>query len=68
MFLADYNDNRQESTATQLEDLLMANVLLTNTYRLDGWTGSASELLFLLTRQRARGWPPRLAVQKRPGS
>ena len=49
-FLADYNDNRRESTATQLEDSLVANVLLRNAHRLDGWTGTASELLALLTQ------------------
>ena len=50
-FLADYNDNRRESTATQLEDSLVANVLLRNAHRLDGWTGTASELLSLLTQR-----------------
>ena len=49
-FLSDYDGNRQESTATQLEDSLVANVLLRNAYRFDGWTGTASELLSLLTR------------------
>ena len=50
MFLADYNDNRTESTATQLEDSLVASILRRNAYRLDGWTGTASELLLLLTQ------------------
>jgi hypothetical protein len=49
-FLADYNDNRREATVTQLEDSMVAAVLLGNAHRLDGWTGSASELLSMLTR------------------
>ena len=30
---------------TQLEDSLVANVLLRNAHRLDGWTGTPTELL-----------------------
>ena len=62
-FLADYDDNRRESTATQLEDSLVATVLLRNSHRLDGWTGTASELLALLTQGVSKGvasssrWP-----------
>ncbi len=49
-FLADYHDNRREATVTQLEDSMVAAVLLGNAHRLDGWSGTASELLALLAR------------------
>ena len=49
-FIADYDDSRRESTATHLEDSLVANVLLSNSHRLDGWSGTASELLSMLAR------------------
>ena len=48
--LADYNANRREASATQLEDSLVANLLLKNSDRLGGWNGTASELLSLLSR------------------
>ena len=62
-FLADYSDNRRESTVTQLEDSLVANILLRNAERLDGWAGTATELLSLLTKGVSKGvasssrWP-----------
>jgi putative DNA primase/helicase len=49
-FLADYDDNRREATVTQLEDSMVADVLVRNAYRLDGWSGTASELLSLITQ------------------
>ncbi len=48
--LADYNANRREASVTQLEDSLVANLLLKNSDRLGGWNGTASELLSLLSR------------------
>ena len=53
-FLADYNENRREGTTNQLEDSIVADILLGNAHRLDGWTGSPSELLSLLTRGVSR--------------
>ncbi len=47
-FLADYYDNRRESTATQLEDSPVAEVLLRIAPDLGIWTGTASELLAML--------------------
>ena len=49
-FLADYDENRRESTATQLEDSIVATVLLNNSHRIDGWSGTASELLSMLAQ------------------
>jgi putative DNA primase/helicase len=48
-FLADYDDNRREATATQLEDSMVADVQVRSAYRLDGWSGAASDLLSLLS-------------------
>ena len=49
MFLADYNDNRREATATQIEDSLVATALLEFAHRMDDWTGTASDC-FLATQ------------------
>jgi hypothetical protein len=46
--LSDYYDNRRESTATQIEDSLVATALLRFAERARMWTGTASELLSLL--------------------
>ena len=62
-FLTDYDDNRWESTASHLEESLVATVLLRNSHCLDGWTGTASELLALLTQGASKAvasssrWP-----------
>ncbi len=48
-FIADYDDSRRESTATHLEDSIVATVLLRHSHRIDGWSGTASELLSMLS-------------------
>ena len=63
MFLADYDANRREATMIQLEDSIVANALLRNVHRLDGWTGTPTALFGLLTRGVSKGagtssrWP-----------
>ena len=49
MFLADYNDNRRESTVTQLEDSLVGTVLLENAHGMADWTGTPSRATPLLS-------------------
>jgi hypothetical protein len=53
-FLADYHANRREGTTNQLEDSIVAEALLGNADRLDGWSGSPSELLHWLTQGVSR--------------
>ncbi len=48
--LADYNANRREASAAQLEDSLVAEVLLRNAHSFYHWTGTSAELLALLAR------------------
>ncbi len=42
--LADYEANRREASVTQIEDSLVATVLLQNAGRLGAWSGSPSDL------------------------
>jgi hypothetical protein len=44
-FLADYEANRREASITQIEDSLVATVLLQNAARLGAWMGKPTELL-----------------------
>jgi hypothetical protein len=61
--LADYEANRREATATQIEDSLVAMVLLGNASRFSPWTGAPADLHAALTsavgRKAAAGarWP-----------
>jgi hypothetical protein len=48
-FLADYEANRREASATQIEDSLVATVLMSDPSRFAPWTGSPGALHIELT-------------------
>ncbi len=66
-FLEYYDDSRRESAATHLEDSAVANVLLRNALRLDGWSGTASELLSMLTQGTSKRVASSCRWPKSPG-
>ncbi|MFI5459283.1 MAG: hypothetical protein ACHRXM_27990 [Isosphaerales bacterium] len=61
--LSNYNENRQEAAMAHLEDSPLAAILLENALDLDGWFGTPSKLLDLLTSLAGRAaaasprWP-----------
>ncbi|MFI5455389.1 MAG: hypothetical protein ACHRXM_08040 [Isosphaerales bacterium] len=72
--LSNYNENRQEAAMTYLEDSPLAAILLEHGPDLEGWYGTPSKLLDLLTSLAGRGvaasprWPKsptRLAIELR---
>ena len=62
--ISDYNENRRNATATQIEESPLAAALLERAPKLFHWYGTASELLAALNEfvgkkvTSAPGWPP----------
>ncbi len=62
-FLADYEANRREASATQIEDSLIATALLQDPHRFSSWKGSPADLhqqLAVVVGRRATAsarWP-----------